>query len=278
MYYFLHVSSGRSWPTNDPHAWLLDNHDDPLLAAARERLVASPDDSDRCLRVALRRCGLALAHVVTENRLVIQHWTEPPDLRVWAKKYKHTKSGIEVLFNSVKTGKIMLHPDGHDLLVYGVRVGEKFPWEEYTKKYEQRVVEEEDDAEVAPGSYSNFGWPGIPRGKLIWKVLKSIWANERVSCLNCDVPLMFTSINWNRGLLSFRSASLVRHCADCRRRFVVLLDEPLAWVAFVLPPSLRPTHLRQWRDFEINWSTLAFRHHRPPRDEGEEDEGHVGSD
>ena len=80
-YYFLHCPSGRSWPTDDPHQWLLDHRDGEFLAAARERLLLSQAESERCVRAAIRRCGLALVQIVAENKIVARHWSDPaPDL------------------------------------------------------------------------------------------------------------------------------------------------------------------------------------------------------
>src|SRR5262249_27249797 len=130
----------------DPHAWLLAHRDDPLLAAARERLVASPDDADRCVRVVLRRCGLVLINVVTEKRIVVRHWGKVvPDLRAWAKEHGWNRPRIEVVFVNEKNGRVVVHPDGEDVLLHGGRVGGGFPWAEYMVWYELRSVEESDD-------------------------------------------------------------------------------------------------------------------------------------
>ena len=81
---------------------------------------------------------------------------------------------------------------------------------------------------------------------------------ESVPCPNCDLPLISTDFSWQRGMMSFRSARLVRHCLRCRRRFVAGEEKVLGWLAACLPPELRPAHLRLWRDFEIDWSADSY--------------------
>lgn len=258
-HYFLHITSGRSWPTDDPHQWLLDRRDDELLAPARERLMASPDDAERCLRVALRRCSLALVRVVSDVRLVARHWAEPaPDLKEWAKQNGLARPGAGVTFVNVKTGHAVVHEDAGDVLIYGGQVGGSFPWDIYAAKYGRRSIEEQDDGDAAPAGYTNFVWRGSPHERLGWRVLKSIWNAEAVACPNCDVPLVVVSFEWRMGVLSFRSARIVRVCLHCRRQFEVTEEEPLTWLAGLLPPPLRPTHLMLWQPIPIDWLRLSL--------------------
>lgn len=270
--FFLHVLSGRSWPTDDPHQWLLDHRDDDLLAASRERLILSPGDPARCLRAAIRRTGVALVRVVAEDKIVVQHWGEPPpDMRMWAKEHGWAKPGVAVSFENVKGGSVVVHENGRDILMYGEQVGPKFPRGEYIAKHERRVIEENDDQDAAPESVSNFVWANCPNETINWKVLKAIWNSERIECPNCDVPMFLTSVGWHKSMLSFRSARLHRHCPRCRRRFEAHEPEPLTWLASVLPPHLRPVRLEQWRTFEIDWSSLGFKHRRPVQVAGQEE-------
>lgn len=248
-FYFLHTVTARSWPTDDPHRWLLDRRDDDRLAAARERLLLSQDDPERCLRAALRRCGLALVRVVTDSQVVVRYWSGPaPDLRGWAKDAGWNRSGVQVVVIQAKTGSVAAYEDGRDVLLHGEPVGPEFPWD----VYEARLHDHEVD-DHAPTLATNFEWEGSPPGRLTWQVLKSIWVAERVACPNCDQPLVLVSFDWPKGMLSFRSARIVRHCFRCRRRFAVAEEEPLAWLARVLPPALRPTHVRLWGLLPINW-------------------------
>ena len=264
-FFFLHISTGRSFPTTDPHQWLLDNRDDDLLAAARERLTLSSKEPERCLRVVLRRCNLVLIQIVAEDRIVVCHWSGlPPDLRMWAKENGWNRTGIQVAFNDVKNNKVIVHEDAEDVLLFGVRVGPRFPWSEYTVKYERRHAEESDDKDAALASYTNFEWENnCPNERITWRVLKSIWRAETVPCRNCDVPLVLVGFEWRRGMLSFRSGRTVRVCSRCCRRFEAAEEEPLAWVASMLPPGLRPTHLRLWKTIPINWISMSLGNARP---------------
>ena len=259
-FFFLHVLSGRSFPTTDPHQWLLDNRDDDLLAAARERLTLSSKEPERCLRVVLRRCNLVLIQIVNESQVVVQHWTDPaPDVRVWAKEHRLARTGVRVAFENMKTGRAVVHEDAEDVLMYGVRVGPKFPCSEHAAKYEWREIEEADDHDAATASCTNFLWEGGgPHERLTWQVLKAVWRAERVECPNCDVPLVLIGFNWQMGMLSFRSGRSVRMCPRCRSRFDAEEEKPLDWLASVLPPPLRPTHLRLWGTIPINWPHLSL--------------------
>lgn len=262
-YFFLHVPSGRSWLTDDPHRWLLARRDETLLAPARERLHDSADDNERCVRVVLRRCGLTLLQTVSDARVVVRHWGQPaPDLRAWARAHGWNRPGVPVAFEDLKSGATTLHADGQDVLMDGRRVGPAFPWSEYLTRYERRHIQDGDDEDAAPASSANFGWPGVADGRMTWRVLKAIWNAEGVLCSNCDAVMILTAFSWTKGPLSFRSARIVRHCPGCRRGFESEESEPLAWVASVLPPDRRPTRVRQWREFEIDWDRLVV---RPPR-------------
>jgi hypothetical protein len=258
-YSFLHFPTGRCWPTDDPHQWLLDHSDDELLAPARERLLLSPDAPERCLRVAVRRCDLALVRVVTNTQIAVRHWSDPPpDLRAWAKALRLNRTGIQVTFENWKTGKVIVHQEAEDLLMFGERVGQNFPWEVYAAKYERRLAEERDDHDTAPASMTNFVWANSPQGRLRWNVLKAAWNVERVECPNCDEPVVLVTFEWRTGMLSFRSARLLRHCFRCWRRFEITEERPLAWLAKVLPPALRPTHVRLWATIPVDWTRLSL--------------------
>ncbi|MEO2091576.1 MAG: hypothetical protein ABGY75_19140 [Gemmataceae bacterium] len=263
-FYFTHIPSGRSWPTDDPHQWLLNHREDDLLAPARERLVLSHDDPERYLRVALRRCGLALIRITTDSQIALHYWSGPnPDMRGWAKAYGWNRPGVQVVFVQEKTGRAVVYEDGQVVLMYGEPVGPDFPWDVYEAMYARRLAEERDDFVTASASVTNFEWENCPNGRLTWRVLKSIWTTERVTCSNCDVPLILTAFRWKRGMLSFRSGRTVRYCPRCRRRFEADVDRPLEWLTSVLPAHLRPTHLRLWTAISINWLELSLRRDRP---------------
>ena len=111
---------------------------------------------------------------------------------------------------------------------------------------------------AAPAGYTNFVWANCQHETLTWRVLNSIWIAEGINCPNCDVPLVVVSFDWQMGMLSFRAGRVVRHSLRSRRRFLTAEEEPLAGLASVLPPPLRPTHLQLWREFEIDWLRLSL--------------------
>jgi len=202
---------------------------------------------------------MALIHVASDSQIVVRHWAEPaPDLKAWAKESGLARTGVGVTFVNAKTSHAVVYEDGQDILLYGERVGGQFPWGVYAAKYERRHGEEGDDADAAPASFSNFEWQGSPHERLGWRVLKAVWNAERANCQNCDTPLMLIGFGWQMGMLSYRSGMAIRHCRGCRRRFVAAVEEPLAWLAEVLPPFLRPTHLRLWAAILIDWSRLSL--------------------
>ena len=87
-YYFLFRDTGRSWQISDPVAWCLDHAGTPLLAPAADRLLESPDEPDRLIRVVLRRCGLVLVSITASN-ILVSYWGEPaPDVRAFAKDHR----------------------------------------------------------------------------------------------------------------------------------------------------------------------------------------------
>ncbi len=190
---------------------------------------------------------------------MVRHWGNPASgLKSFAKDHCLAQPGVGVSFVNAKTGHIVTHEDAQDVLRYGARVGPTFPWFEYTTEYDRRHAGGAGDQDAAPASCTNFGWPGVPEGRLNWLVLKAIWNAEGVPCPNCDTAMTLTAFSWPQGPFSFRSARVVRHCLRCRRRFETDEEKPLEWLASVLPPDQRPTRVRQWRDFEIDWGRPAF--------------------
>jgi hypothetical protein len=179
-------------------------------------------------------------------------------LRGWAKDAGWNRSGVQVVVIQAKTGSVAAYDDGRDVLMHGLAVGPEFPWDEYEGKYARRHDHEVGDHAPASASVTNFVWANCPHGMLNWTVLKSIWNAEVLTCPNCDQPLVLVSFDWRKGMLSFRSARIVRHCLRCRRRFAVAEVDPLAWLAKVLPPALLPTHVRLWQSIPINWSGLSL--------------------
>ena len=253
-FYFLHASTGRSWPTSDPRRWLLAHCDDDLLAAARERLSASPDDTERCIRVALRRCGLVLAHVAGNNNIIVRHWSDPaPDLRSFAKQHGLTQGEVQVVFSDVKHGKLTVYRDGRDKLLYGEKVPATFPPSMYRERLSDRG--QHHGEEVAAWSTTNFDWQGVGGERIPWDVLRQINEYERGACPNCDdATLVVVGFAWHRGLLSWRPGHVDRVCFCCDRWFPTAEADPLGWLARAVEPCRRPAGLRLWRRHQIDWT------------------------
>jgi hypothetical protein len=64
-FWFLHTSTGESWPVDDPVAWSLKNARQPILERARERLVTlDAADPQRVIRLVVGRCHLSLGGAI----------------------------------------------------------------------------------------------------------------------------------------------------------------------------------------------------------------------
>lgn len=252
-YFFVYAPTGYSWPVDDPVAWLLDHADNPFLERARERLVTlAREDADRILRLVTRRCRLVLIDLASPVAAVVHYWGKPaPDIRGFLKRHRLARPQVQVALANRKIESIVLQP-GSDFR-YGEPVKEPFPWEPYRTKYERRRVEEADDDATAPGSFTNFGWPGVEEDKLPWRVLKALWRTEQVACPDCDGTMFMVWFSWHRGFLSFNSGKIGWSCFRCRTRTTSHEDEPLIWLAKVLEPALRPTHLQWHRPVRITW-------------------------
>jgi len=73
-WWFIHADSCTSWPVADPVQWSLQNAHEPVLERASEGLAKlTPDDSDRIIRLVLRRCRLNLLELHPEQ-VVVHHW------------------------------------------------------------------------------------------------------------------------------------------------------------------------------------------------------------
>ncbi len=256
-FYFLHRESGEDRTVDDPAAWLIQNADEPGRERARQRVVLNPRDPERLIRVALRRCGLALVHLVCEVRVVVHCWGEPPDLRPFFRRYGLARPAVQVAVRNVKTGKLVVQP-GSDYL-YGDPIGLGFPWGNWLERYAGRYTEWADDEEAARVSTTNFLWRHAGPSFIPWRVLKAIWGRDRVPCPNCDQTLTVVAVSWHQGPLSYRPGKVARLCSLCCRGFSSDLHDPLSWLAATLQHELRPVGLESWRNFGIDWAAS------PPR-------------
>lgn len=251
--FFLHRPSGDSWEVENVAAWLLDHAGHSLLGRARERLLRSPDDPGRLLRVVLRRCDFVFLHAVSEDRVVAHYWGTAPELRSFFKEQDLARPGIRVVLWNRRTDHLEIH-ESETHFLFGEQARTGFPWEMYQGKYKRRNYEEPDDGDAAPQSPTNFQWDDGGHNCIAWRMLKSFWRSEHVACPNCDVPAFLLSFSWNRGPLSWRPGRVERACSRCRRVFDRVENEPLLWLASTLETDLRPCRLVwPWRRFKIDW-------------------------
>ena len=62
--HFIHLDALNSWSVADPVEWALENAHKPILERASERLrKLTPNDSDRIIRLVIRRCRLNLIEI-----------------------------------------------------------------------------------------------------------------------------------------------------------------------------------------------------------------------
>ena len=97
-FWFVQVSTSDRWAVADPVVWSLENARQPLLEAARERLLTldAHSDPERIVNVVLRRCGLNLVEIESPERVVVHYWTEMADLRLLFKEQQLARPEVQV--------------------------------------------------------------------------------------------------------------------------------------------------------------------------------------
>jgi hypothetical protein len=219
-HFFLHASSGESWEVDDPTQWCLENVHDLILERARERLVTLDTRSDpqRVIRLVTRRCQLNLIEFLLA-RVVVHYWGQDglADLRPFFKRHGLARRDVAVASCERKHEVITL-TSGVEFL-YGVELVTGFPVDIYRRKWQRQAVEEPDDGQAAPHSWSSFVWEGVEPGRIPWAVLKSAWRREApLTCPNCDRPLLIQQFGWQYTFLN-RYPRIVHLCPDCCRSF-----------------------------------------------------------
>ena len=237
---FLHVTTGESFPVDDPVAWCLENSRNPLLAPASERLLLCDvrTDPQRILNVVYRRCGLNLA----ESRpglLVVHFWTVLANLRPFCKLHRLARPDVRVATVRHKNGLVIVQPG--DCFLYGERLGDSFPSMGYRKRWERRHEKQLDDGAASPSGYSSYSWEGVAKGRIPWAALKSIWRREHPTpCPNCDVPLAAWAFSWRHRTLLSMHGFVARCCFACRRDFQEDAGDLWPWLAATLDPDVLP--------------------------------------
>jgi hypothetical protein len=252
-YFFLHVTSDYTWQVDDPVAWCLENVDNPFLERARERLLLSPGDPDRLIRVVVRRCGLVLIHRVSEELVTVQFWGQPaPDLRPFLKLHGLTTPEVRVALVARKTESIVFQPGS--AFLYGDVVPPTFPWKLYQAKYERRDAEEADDWQTAPHTWGTLCWDRASSERAIpWAALKSIWRlGQAPSCPNCDTSLVVLRFLWVLPIMFSGIRRITRGCFGCLRQFEEGVDKDFwGWLVTHLDPDLLPTHRYTTRKYDL---------------------------
>ena len=246
-FWFLHKPSGQFWTVEEPVAWSMDNADHSILERAKERLVTlDTADPERVIRLVTRRCKLDLIELQPE-RVVVHYWGQQGqgDLRPFFKTHRLAQREVEVVLIDRKREQSVIRSG--DEFLYGEKLTQDFPVEQYLSKWQKRQVEELDDGDLAPCSGSNYCWatqpPAKPAPSIIcipWRVLKSIWRHEKAPlCENCDLPTLLKEFGYFPCGFYKRGPRYVRICLLCRRSFrddsatnvaewmLTTLDEPL---------------------------------------------------
>jgi hypothetical protein len=175
--------------------------------------------------------------------LIIQYWGQDgrADVRPFFKEHGLARRDVAMALCERKHEVITL-TSGAEFL-YGVELVTGLPVDLYRHKWQDQAIEESDDGQAAPHSWSSFVWDWVEPGRIPWAVLKSTWRREiPPPCPNCDRPLLMQQFGWQYTFLN-RYPRIVHLCPDCCRSFeavsgwdrdqwlVTCLDER-AWPSF----------------------------------------------
>src|SRR5580700_5002679 len=144
-FWFLHAETGESWPVGDPVLWSLENARMPILERASKGLLKlTHKDGNRIIRLVVRRCKLDLLEL-RPGQVVVNYWGQNgyADLRPFFKQHCLARKEIKVVLIDRKK-EVSTTQNGDDLL-YGERLGEKFPLGLYLNKFQRRFEQQPDD-------------------------------------------------------------------------------------------------------------------------------------
>lgn len=233
--HFIQTTTPNSWPIANPAQWCLDHKHDPILERAYDGLCnLSINDSDRIIRLAVRRCGLNLIDI-HPNQVVVHHWSQLlADLRPFFKEHLLTSPDVRVTLIDRKK-EIATNKNGDDFL-YGQTIAKDFPLEQFVSKWENRFQQESDDHLAAPMTNSGLAGDGLELGRIPWGALKSAWQRSQpTSCLNCSGETILVNFGYRQVGLFNRSPSFVSVCPQCRRSFVDdSIKDVAGWMAYNL--------------------------------------------
>lgn len=246
-FHFIQTVTLNSWPIANPAQWCLDHKHDPILERACEGLCSlSVNDSNRIIRLVVRRCGLNLIEV-QNNQVVVHHWSQQlANLRPFFKEHHLTSADVQVTLIDRKK-ETTADKTGVDFL-YGPPIAKDFPLELFVSKWNNRFQQEADDHLAAPMTNSGLAWDGIELGRIPWAALKSVWQrSQSVSCLNCSGETVLVNFGYRQVGLFSRSPNFVSVCRQCRRSFVddSITDVP-GWIAANLKTDFCPVGEVVW--------------------------------
>lgn len=219
-FHFIQTTTLNSWPITNPAQWCLDHKHDPILKRALDGLCSlSLNDEDRIIRLVVRRCGLNLIDIRT-NQVIVHHWSQQiADLRPFFQANQLTSPDVHVTLLERKK-EVATNKSGDDFQ-YGQPIAKDFPIELFVSKWNNRFQQEQDDHLAAPMTSSGLAGDGLELGQIPWDALKSAWQRSQSrSCLNCFVESILGNHScFHEGLFN-RSPNFVSVCPHCRRSLV----------------------------------------------------------
>ena len=247
-FWFLHTPTGESWAVDDPVAWSLANAQQPILERGRKRLVTlDAADPQRVIRLVTRRCKLNLIEVFP-GRAVVHYWGQDGqgDLRPLFKQHCLARKEVEVvLIDRKRERSTQQHGDE---FLYGTALAATFPLDLYLGKWRRRDIEEADDGQAAPQTWSGFGWEGIEPNRIPWSALKSAWRRTTTPlCPNCDQPTVLSNFGFPWVGMFNRYPRILYVCRECLRLFKDdSVTDVWQWMGANLDAKVRPDYDMIW--------------------------------
>jgi hypothetical protein len=240
-FHLIRTDTLTSWAVTDPIEWSLQNADQPILARAADRLgKLTKEDDQRIVRLVVRRCGLNLVEIQS-NQATVHYWSDQlADLRPFFKSSGLASPDVQVTLVNRKT-EMTAHKTG-DEFRFGQRVAPDFPIEQITSKWHNRFLVESDDHQAVPGSNSGYAWKGVEYAEIPWAAMKSAWRRmQPIICLNCDQPSILVNFGLPRVSFFRHAPRFISVCVKCQRSF---LDDSITdvggWMEANLDEEVRP--------------------------------------
>lgn len=240
-FHLIQTDTLTSWSVTDPIEWSLQNADQPILARAADRLgKLTKEDDQRIVRVVVRRCGLNLVEIES-NEVTAHYWSDQlADLRPFFKSSGLARPDVRVTLVNRKT-EVTAHKTG-DEFRFGQRVAQDFPIEQITSKWQNRFVDQPDDHQAVPRSRSGYAWEGVEYGEIPWAAMKSAWRRMQPNtCLNCDQPNILVNFGLPRVSFFRPVPRFISVCVKCQRSFD---DDSITdvggWMEANLEAEIRP--------------------------------------